>query len=86
MDAYEHTIRETATEDAPWYVVPADHKGFARLVVAAAMIDALGGLKLEFPKVANTPELQNVRKALLHEGSVTPGRIVAAKKRGAPGR
>jgi PPK2 family polyphosphate:nucleotide phosphotransferase len=67
MDAYEDMIRETASKEAPWYVVPADNKGFARLIVAAAMIDALEGLKLELPKVANTPELQNVRKALLDE-------------------
>jgi PPK2 family polyphosphate:nucleotide phosphotransferase len=78
MDAYEDMIRETATEEAPWYVVPADNKGFARLVVAAAMIDALDGLKLEFPKVANTPELQKVRKALLNEG--VPKKKRVAKK------
>ncbi len=51
MDAYEDTIRETATKAAPWYVVPADNKWFTRLVVAAAVIDGLASLDLEYPKV-----------------------------------
>ena len=49
MTAYEDTIRATATPHAPWVVIPADDKKFARTVVAAAVIDALSGLKLEFP-------------------------------------
>lgn len=68
MDAYEDMIRETASEDAPWYVVPADNKGFARMVVAAAMVDALEGFDLKPPKVALTPELAKAREALLNEG------------------
>jgi PPK2 family polyphosphate:nucleotide phosphotransferase len=44
--AYEDAIRETATEEAPWYVVPADHKWFTRLVVAGAIVEALAGLGL----------------------------------------
>ena len=52
MKAYEETIRETATEDAPWYVVPADNKWFTRVVVAAAVIDALASLNLHYPKVS----------------------------------
>lgn len=51
MDAYEDMIRNTATEYAPWYVVPADNKWFTRVVVAAAIVDALHELRLEFPKV-----------------------------------
>jgi PPK2 family polyphosphate:nucleotide phosphotransferase len=47
--AYEEAIRATSTPHAPWYVVPADHKWFARLIVAAAIIDALEGLNLAFP-------------------------------------
>ena len=43
MNAYEDMIRHTATTHAPWYVVPADHKWFTRLVVAAAIVDAAGG-------------------------------------------
>ena len=52
MKAYEETIRETATEDSPWYVVPADNKWFTRVVVAAAVIDALDSLNLQYPKVS----------------------------------
>jgi hypothetical protein len=44
------TVRETATEDSPWYVVPADRKWFTRVIVAAAVIDALGSLDLRYPK------------------------------------
>ena len=49
--AYEDAIRETASDEAPWYVVPADNKWFTRLVVAAAIVDALAGLDLHYPKV-----------------------------------
>jgi PPK2 family polyphosphate:nucleotide phosphotransferase len=67
MKAYEETIRETATEDAPWYVVPADNKWFTRVVVAAAVIDALASLNLHYPKVsaAKKKELAEVRKLLV---------------------
>jgi len=67
MKAYEETIRETATEDSPWYVVPADNKWFTRLVVAAAVIDALTSLNLKYPKVSaeKRKELLEVREALL---------------------
>jgi PPK2 family polyphosphate:nucleotide phosphotransferase len=51
MGAYEEMIRNTATNYAPWYVVPADNKWFTRVVVAAAIIDALAELDLAFPKV-----------------------------------
>jgi PPK2 family polyphosphate:nucleotide phosphotransferase len=51
MAAYQDMIRETSTDDAPWYVVPADHKHVAWLVVSAAIIEALDGLKLDYPKV-----------------------------------
>ncbi len=46
MHAYEEMIQETATEDSPWYVVPADNKWFTRAVVAAAVIDTLASLNL----------------------------------------
>src|SRR5262249_13207129 len=52
MDAYEALIRRTATRHAPWYVVPADHKWFTRLVVAAAIVDALSGLDLKPPPLS----------------------------------
>ena len=51
MEAYEDMIRNTATKEAPWYVVPADNKWFTRLVVAAGVIEALDSLSLEYPKV-----------------------------------
>jgi PPK2 family polyphosphate:nucleotide phosphotransferase len=69
MTAYEDMIRATSRPYAPWYVVPADHKPFARLVVAKAMIDVLEGLDLKFPRVdpAALKEMEKVRKALLAE-------------------
>ena len=51
MEAYEEMIRHTATKEAPWYVVPADNKWFTRVVVAAAVIEALASLELEYPEV-----------------------------------
>lgn len=51
MKAYEDMIRNTATKDSPWYVIPADNKWFTRLVVASAVIDALASLDLEYPEV-----------------------------------
>jgi len=51
MECYEDLIRETATKHSPWYVVPADNKWFTRVVVAAAVIDALADLDLAYPKV-----------------------------------
>ena len=50
MAAYEDMIRHTATAHSPWYVVPADHKWFTRIVVAHAVAEALADLKLAFPK------------------------------------
>lgn len=67
--AYEDMIRATATEEAPWFVVPADHKWFSRLVVAAAVIDALSSLDLAYPVVdaAQKKELAAAKKELLAE-------------------
>jgi PPK2 family polyphosphate:nucleotide phosphotransferase len=69
MNAYEEMIQETATKEAPWYVVPADNKWFTRIVVAAAIIDALDSLDLAYPKVdkAKRKELEAVRAALEKE-------------------
>src|SRR5215470_9394061 len=66
MDAYEDAIRNTATAKAPWYIVPADHKWFAWLMVAAVMADAMERLDLEFPVVKGKAlaELEMVRRAL----------------------
>src|SRR6185436_18763415 len=65
MNVYEETIRNTATEYAPWYVVPADNKWFTRVVVAAAVIDALSSLDLAYPKVGKEKlkELATAKRA-----------------------
>jgi PPK2 family polyphosphate:nucleotide phosphotransferase len=67
MDAYEDAIRNTATPHAPWYVVPADHKWFSRLVVAAAVVEALEDLHLDYPPVGadKKEELRLARAALV---------------------
>jgi PPK2 family polyphosphate:nucleotide phosphotransferase len=52
QEAYEDMIRHTASEHAPWYVVPADNKWFTRLVVAQAVVDTLKGMNLKYPKVS----------------------------------
>ena len=62
MEAYEDTIRRTATAAAPWVVVPADNKWFARMVVGAAVISALRGLDLAFP-VVNKEKLKDLAAA-----------------------
>jgi len=69
MDAYEETIRNTATKYAPWYVVPADNKWYTRIVVAAAVIDTLESMDLAYPKVdkEKLEELEEARKILNEE-------------------
>ena len=69
MRAYEKAIRHTATEHAPWFVVPADHKWFTRLVVCAAIVDALSSLGLQYPRVsgARRRELATARAELERE-------------------
>jgi hypothetical protein len=69
MKAYEEMIRETSTKESPWYVVPADNKSFARIVIASAIIDAMVGMKLSYPDVSDEKiaELQEIKKALLSE-------------------
>jgi PPK2 family polyphosphate:nucleotide phosphotransferase len=66
MEAYEDAIRNTATAQAPWYVVPADHKWFAWLMLAAVVADAMERLDLRFPAVRGKAlaELEKVRRAL----------------------
>jgi PPK2 family polyphosphate:nucleotide phosphotransferase len=67
MRAYEEMIRRTSSAHAPWYVVPADHKWFTRMVVVAAIVEALEEMRLAFPKVgrAKRRELASVRTALV---------------------
>lgn len=69
MKAYEEMIRETSTEESPWFVVPADNKWYTRVVVAAAVIDALDSLDLGYPKVsaAHRKDLVAARAELLSE-------------------
>ena len=69
MEAYEDMVRHTSTPEAPWYVIPADNKWFARLVVAAALVHTLEQLDPVFPKVDGKAlaEMRRVRKALLAE-------------------
>jgi PPK2 family polyphosphate:nucleotide phosphotransferase len=69
MSAYEDMIRATATEAAPWYVVPADNKWYTRVVVGAAVIHTLSSLDLHHPKLgkAKREALRAAREELLGE-------------------
>ncbi|MEH2540599.1 MULTISPECIES: polyphosphate kinase 2 family protein [unclassified Bradyrhizobium] len=69
--AYQDMIRHTASQAAPWIVVPADHKWFARVVIGSTIVSALDRLDLHFPKVdkADRSEFAKVREALLNEGN-----------------
>jgi PPK2 family polyphosphate:nucleotide phosphotransferase len=69
MHAFEEAIQATASKHAPWFVVPADNKWFTRLVVAAAIVDAMESLDLGYPKVdaAKQKEFAAARAALLGE-------------------
>jgi PPK2 family polyphosphate:nucleotide phosphotransferase len=71
MNAYEEMIINTSTENSPWYVVPADNKPYARIVVASAVINAMDSLDLEYPKVSpeKIAELEKVKQELLAEES-----------------
>jgi PPK2 family polyphosphate:nucleotide phosphotransferase len=69
MKAYEEMVINTSTEKSPWYVVPADNKPYARIVVASAVINALDSLDLEYPKVSKEKiaELERIKLELLAE-------------------
>jgi PPK2 family polyphosphate:nucleotide phosphotransferase len=71
MRAYEDMVRETSTEHAPWFVVPADNKWYTRLVVAATIVDALEELELEYPKIppGRKKALERARHELMSEKS-----------------
>lgn len=66
MKAYEKCLSATSTQDAPWYVVPADDKENARLIVSRIVLDTFEGLKMTFPKTspARRQELKSIRKQL----------------------
>jgi PPK2 family polyphosphate:nucleotide phosphotransferase len=68
MSAYEDAIRETATPEAPWSVVPADNKWFTRMVVAATVVDALGSLDLAYPTLDATQKAALAAAAKTLEG------------------
>jgi len=76
---YQDIVRHTSTAVAPWYVVPADHKWFARVVIGSTIVSTLDRLDLHFPKAdkADRSEFKLVREALLAEGK---GVKVAPKK------
>ncbi len=89
MNAYETLIRETSTPECPWYVVPADNKWYTRLVVAAAAVDALASLDLDYPKVdaKQRAELTEARAILEAEGGKSgkpgkPGKYAAGRGKG----
>ena len=75
MAAYEDVIRRTSSPQAPWHVVPADHKWFARLVIVSAIVDTLASLDLAFPSLDadRAKELEAARVALANERD-RPGR------------
>ena len=68
-EAYADMIRWTATQEAPWYVVPANHKWFTRVVVAAAIVDALGGLDLEYPTISAEQSREIARAKRVLDGA-----------------
>jgi len=82
MAAYEAMIRHTSTPEAPWYVVPADHKWFTRLVVVSAIIDTLDSLDLAFPTLDATQrkEIEAGRAALSDEGAAEAGAQPAGRR------
>jgi hypothetical protein len=66
MTAYEDCLNATSTHDAPWYAVPADDKGNARVIVSQIVLDSLGKLKMAYPKTTakRLRELKSVREQL----------------------
>jgi PPK2 family polyphosphate:nucleotide phosphotransferase len=79
--AYQEVIRHTSTAAAPWHVVPADHKWFARVVIGSTIVSTLEKLDLKFPKAdkASLEEFKEVRTALLEEGKGGANRAAKAK-------
>jgi PPK2 family polyphosphate:nucleotide phosphotransferase len=80
--AYQEIVRHTSTPAAPWHVVPADHKWFARVVIGSAIVNALDRLDLKFPRVdaASLQEFKQVRQALLEEGKDGPRKKGGTRK------
>jgi hypothetical protein len=67
MRAYEHCLGATSTKSSPWYVVPADDKENARLIISQIILDILEGLEMKYPKsdTKREQELQLIRKYLV---------------------
>jgi PPK2 family polyphosphate:nucleotide phosphotransferase len=78
---YQDIVRHTSSAAAPWYVVPADHKWFARVVIGSAIVSALEKLNLKFPSAdpASLQEFKQVRSALEQEGKGTVKKAVKKK-------
>jgi PPK2 family polyphosphate:nucleotide phosphotransferase len=83
MAAYEDMIRHTSTEWAPWYVIPADRKWFTRLVVSAAIIDAIQSLDPRFPEADPTvrAEFKRLKDGLIAEQDRTPAKAKEIRKK-----
>jgi polyphosphate kinase 2 (PPK2 family) len=75
MRAYEQCLTETSSQHAPWYIVPADDKNNARLIVSQIVLDTLAGLNLEYPETppSRLLELQTIRKQLVDEKTKSDG-------------
>jgi len=81
MAVYQDIVRHTSTEVAPWHVVPADHKWFARVVIGSAIVSTLDTLNLRFPRAdkGSLQEFKQVRMALLEEGKGGAKKAAAGK-------
>lgn len=73
MSAFEDVLTQTSKKDAPWYIVPADHRWFSSLVVAELVLDKLKSLKLRYPQVSSDgkKEMEKARKLLTREGETS---------------
>jgi PPK2 family polyphosphate:nucleotide phosphotransferase len=82
---YQDIVRHTSTAAAPWHVVPADHKWFARVVIGSTIVSALDTLNLRFPRAdkASLQEFKQVRMALLEEGKGGANKAAKVAKRAA---
>lgn len=81
--AYQDLVRHTSTKHAPWFVVPADHKWFARLVISSAIVDAMEKLDLAFPakSEASAAELRKAKEQLEKEGRGRPAVVRSAVRK-----
>src|SRR6266404_3656125 len=81
MAVYQDIVRHTSTAVAPWYVVPADHKWFAHVVIGSAIVSTLDTLNLRFPRAdkASLQEFKKVRKALLEQGKARAKKVIPGK-------